>query len=972
LFLLIFTPFLAKNMTNMISITGAKTHNLKNISLDIPKNSLVVITGVSGSGKSSLAFETIFAEGQRRYVESLSAYARQFLGVMDKPDVENITGLSPAISIEQKTASRSPRSTVGTTTEIYDYLRLLYAKVGTPHCPECGEVVEKSSLSQIVDQIADFPEGEKIMLLAPVVRGKKGEHRKILEDIKRGGFLRYRVDGEVYTMAQDFPELEKNKKHTIEIVVDRLSVSNLKAITKTLSTGEEIEMPNPDRSRLADSVEICLDKGNGIITVLNATTEKEETFSENFACSVHGAVIPEIEARSFSFNSPYGACEECHGMGKRLTAVPEKIIPNKKLSIAEGAIHVWNVSNTGSWYLKLLTEVGKSHGFDMNTPVSKLSPEIIDILLYGTGDEEYQIEFETEKNSGNHIAKFEGVISNIERRYLETDSEHMKKTLEQYMDEKVCPSCNGYRLRKEVLKITVADKNIIEATEFSIGEARKFFQGVYETLSHTKQKIAQPILHEIEERLKFLEKVGLSYLTLNRSSATLSGGEAQRIRLATQIGSKLEGVLYVLDEPSIGLHQRDNEKLIETMRELQELGNTVLVVEHDEDTMKAADYLIEIGPQAGQYGGEVVNQGTPKEFFLNENSSTADYLSGRKTITVPKKRRKGNGKFLEITGATFNNLKNLDVQFPLGTFIGISGVSGSGKSSLINGVLAPHLLNDLNNAKREVGAYKTFTGIEHLDKTIVIDQSAIGKSPRSNPATYTKTFDEIRSLFAEATEAKLRGYKLGRFSFNVKGGRCEACQGDGTKKIEMHFLPDVYVECEVCKGKRYNAETLQVTWRGKNIADVLEMTVAEGVKFFEKVPNIHRKLQSLQQVGLGYLQLGQSATTLSGGEAQRIKLATELSKRSTGKTFYILDEPTTGLHFEDTQKLLDVLQDLVDKGNTVLVIEHNLDVIKCCDTVFDIGPEGGSAGGFIVAQGTPETISECKESHTGKFLKKML
>ncbi len=957
---------------NTISIKGAKTHNLKNIDLEIPKNSLVVITGVSGSGKSSLAFDTIFAEGQRRYVESLSAYARQFLGVMDKPDVEHISGLSPAISIEQKTASRSPRSTVGTTTEVYDYLRLLYAKVGTPHCPECSAVVEKSSLSQIVDQIAEMEDGAKIMLLAPIVRGKKGEHSKILEDIKRDGFLRYRVDGEIYTMAQDFPVLEKNKYHSIDIVVDRMVAGNFKAVTKTLSSGAVLEMPNPDRSRLADSVEICLKKSDGLITVLNASDKSEETFSENFACPVHGAVIPEIEARSFSFNSPFGACPECHGMGKRLIAMPEKIMPNKKLSLSEGAIHAWNMSSSESWYMKLLKAVAEENNFSVDTPIEKLSPEAIEIILYGTGDMTYEVDFATEKNSGKHHAKYEGVIQNLERRYLETDSDHMKRTLEQYMEEKTCPSCNGFRLRKEVLGITINDKNIISATEFSIEKARKFFQESAENLDASKKIIAEPILHEIEERLKFLEKVGLSYLTLNRSSATLSGGEAQRIRLATQIGSKLEGVLYVLDEPSIGLHQRDNEKLIETLRELQELGNTVLVVEHDEETMKEADYLIEIGPKAGVNGGEVVNQGTPKEFFLNENSSTAGYLSGRKKIEMPAKRRKGNGKFLEITGATFNNLKNVDIKLPLGTFIGVSGVSGSGKSSLINGILAPHLMNELNKAKRQVGEHKTFTGVENLDKAIIIDQSAIGKSPRSNPATYTKTFDEIRALFAEATESKLRGYKLGRFSFNVKGGRCEACQGDGIKKIEMHFLPDVYVPCEVCKGKRYNAETLQVKWRGKNIADVLEMTVAEGVKFFDKVPNIARKLNALDQVGLGYLQLGQSAVTLSGGEAQRIKLATELSKRSTGKTFYVLDEPTTGLHFEDIQKLLDVLQELVEKGNTVLVIEHNLDVIKCCDTVFDVGPEGGDAGGQIIARGTPEEIAQVPESHTGRFLKKMV
>ncbi len=959
-------------MSEYINVKGAKTHNLKNIDVSIPKNTLTVITGVSGSGKSSLAFDTIFAEGQRRYVESLSSYARQFLGVMEKPDVEDIKGLSPAISIEQKTASRSPRSTVGTTTEIYDYLRLLYAKIGIPHCPYCGEAVKKTTASEIVNFIAKFPIGTKLMLMAPLIRGKKGEHSKVFEDIKRDGFLRYRVDGELFTVAQDPPKLDPKKKHTIEIIVDRIAVSDLGEQFQELSSGEKIEVPNSDRARVSDSVELCLKKAEGLITILNVDENTEETFSQNFGCSKHGAVIPEIEPRSFSFNSPYGACPDCHGMGKKLQAIPELIIPNKKLSLAEGAVVPWAMANTGSWYMRILDQVGKSYGFTLDTPISKFTEEQMNVLFYGTGDQTYDVTMLTDRFEGEYSARYEGIISNLERRYLETDSEHVQKALEKFMEEKECPACNGGRLRKEFLGVTIQDKNIIDTTALSVDECITFFSSVASTLSASQAVVANPILEEILARLSFMKKVGLPYLTLNRSADTLSGGEAQRIRLATQIGSKLEGVLYVLDEPSIGLHQRDNERLIETLRELQQLGNTVLVVEHDEDTMKEADYLIEIGPKAGKQGGRVVNAGVPEEFLKNTDSTTADYLSGRKKIMLPITRSKGNGKQLKIQGARHHNLKNISVDIPLGCFVGVSGVSGSGKSSLINGILAPSLLNQLNKAKQPVGEHDALLGVEHLDKVIVIDQSAIGKSPRSNPATYTGVFDDIRNLFAESNESKLRGYKSGRFSFNVKGGRCEACQGDGTKKIEMHFLPDVYVTCEVCHGKRYNTETLEVKWRGKNIAEVLEMTVSEAVEYFEKIPSIKKKMETLENVGLGYLQLGQSATQLSGGEAQRVKLSTELSKRSTGKTFYILDEPTTGLHFEDIQKLLEVLQELVKKGNTVLVIEHSLDVLKCCDYIIDIGPEGGQGGGTVVATGTPESVAKKAESYTGRFLKKYL
>ncbi len=957
-------------MSQNIRVEGARMHNLKNINVEIPRNQFVVVTGVSGSGKSSLAFDTIYAEGQRRYVESLSTYARQFLGLMEKPEVDTIEGLSPAISIDQKTASRNPRSTVGTVTEIYDYLRLLFAKVGIPHCPECGKEVQKQSVSQIIEQVASLEEGSKIMILAPLISGKKGEHLKVLENIQKAGFLRLRVDGEIYSIADEV-NLDPKKKHDIEAVVDRLVVKDLGKTYKTLSTGEKIEEPNPDRTRLADSIELAIRHGEGRMIILNPDTGTLETFSERFACTEHGSVIPEIEPRNFSFNSPYGACTDCHGLGSRLVVQQEKILENPKLTIAEGAIMPWATSTSGmSWYIRILEAVAKIHGFDLNTPVKNLSKENIDIILNGTGDEEYEVQMDSDRFSGEFATKYEGVIKNLERRYRETESEFSRKQIEKFMEQETCPTCEGKRLRKEILGVTVGDKNIIDATSFSIAEARDFFDHLPKIFNERQMKIAKLILQEITDRLSFLDHVGLKYLTLNRAANTLSGGEAQRIRLATQIGSKLQGVLYVLDEPSIGLHQRDNSKLIETLRSLQEIGNTVLVVEHDEETMRSADYILEIGPAAGKYGGEVVFSGTPKEMMKSGSSSTGEYLSGKKEIPIPKKRHSGNGKQLEIIGAKENNLKNISVQIPLGCFVGVTGVSGSGKSSLINTILGPILAVKLNRAQTKAGKHKEIKGIEHLDKVIVIDQSAIGRTPRSNPATYTGVFTDVRNLFAESPEAKLRGYKAGRFSFNVKGGRCESCQGDGIVKIEMHFLPDVYVPCEVCKGKRYNAEALEITWRGKNIADVLNMTVSEALEYFEKIPNIKNKLQTLEDVGLGYIHLGQSATTLSGGEAQRVKLATELSKRSTGKTFFILDEPTTGLHFEDVQKLLNVLSALVEKGNSVLVIEHNLDVIKSCDHLIDLGPEGGDNGGEVLATGTPEEVAEVKKSYTGQFLKK--
>lgn len=959
-------------MEDKIVVIGAKTHNLKNISVEIPRGKLVVITGLSGSGKSSLAFDTIFAEGQRRYVESLSTYARQFLGMMEKPDVEQISGLSPAISIDQKTAPRNPRSTVGTVTEIYDYLRLLFARIGKPFCPLCHRLVARQSPSQIVDRIAEFPENKRIMILSPVVRGKKGEHLKVFEMIRREGFVRMRVDGDLLSIAEEV-ELDPKKQHTIEIVVDRMVVKNLRKKTITLASGASIEDKNEDRSRLADSVEIALKHGDGLVTILDADSKEEVSFSEKFICPEHGPVFEEIEPRNFSFNSPYGACPSCHGLGNRMVIKPELVIPNPRLTIAEGAIIPWATTSTREgWNQRILDEVAKRHGFNLDVAVGKLSESQLQIVLYGTGEEEYEVRMDSDRFSGNVSVRFEGVIPNLERRYHETDSDFSRKQIEKFMEKETCPECQGSRLKKEVLSILIENKNIIETTSLSVNEAWKFFTELPEMLSEREREISRLILTEIIARLAFLEDVGLSYLTLSRTANTLSGGEAQRIRLATQIGSKLQGVLYVLDEPSIGLHQRDNERLISTLRDLQRIGNTVLVVEHDEEMMHAADWLLEIGPLAGAKGGRVQAFGTPEELIDNPESITGKYLSGKEKIHLPDARRKGNGRKLRIVGAKENNLKNVTVDLPLGMLIGITGVSGSGKSSLVNRILAPYLLNELNRSQQPVGQVEFIEGVNHLDKAIVIDQSPIGRTPRSNPATYTGVFTDVRDLFATTSEARLRGYRSGRFSFNVKGGRCEACQGDGIVKIEMHFLPDIYVPCEICKGKRYNKEALEITWRGKNISDVLDMTVSEALEFFAAVPSVHRKLETLDQVGLGYIKLGQPATTLSGGEAQRIKLATELSKRSTGKTFYILDEPTTGLHFEDIKKLLSVLNALVDAGNTVLVIEHNLDVIKCCDHIIDIGPEGGNEGGYIIVTGTPEKIMTNPKSYTGQFLERTL
>lgn len=954
-----------------IIVKGARIHNLKNVNVEIPRNKLTVFTGLSGSGKSSLAFDTIYAEGQRRYVESLSTYARQFLQLMEKPDVDSIDGLSPSISIDQKTASRNPRSTVGTVTEIYDYLRLLFAKVGTPHCPKCGKTIKRQTASQIVDLVSQMTEGQKILLLAPVVKDRKGSHVKIFEKIKKDGFVRVRVDGEVLSVT-DVPDLDENKKHTIDIVVDRLVVKNFKKITKKMSNGEEIEMPNPDRTRLADSIETALKHGEGVMIIAEHEGKKEEIYSEHFACADCGISIEEISPRSFSFNSPHGACPKCHGLGTKLVIDSKLVIPNENLTLAEGAIMPWSATTSHlTWYNRILEAVAKKHGFSMNTPIRNLNAESMQIVLYGSGENKYSIKMGTKGEGpfqGEYAMSFEGVIPNLERRYLETDSDYIRKKIEKYMQILECPVCNGKRLKPEVLAVLIDKNSIIDVTQMSVKQCQTFFTKM--KLTEMEKQIANLILKEIGNRLQFLEDVGLSYLTLDRAANTLSGGEAQRIRLATQIGSKLSGVVYVLDEPSIGLHQNDNAKLIKTLVHLRDLGNTVIVVEHDVDTMLASDHILDIGPGAGKEGGRVMAEGTPAEIMKHPNSITGAYLSGKKEISIPKKRRKGNGNFLTIVKATEHNLKDVTCKIPLGIFVGITGVSGSGKSTLINDILVKAVESNLYGSKHNIGKHERIDGLEHLDKIIDIDQSPIGRTPRSNPATYTGVFTDIRELFAGTPESKLRGYKSGRFSFNVKGGRCEACAGDGIKKIEMHFLPDIYVPCEVCKGKRYNAEALEVTYRGKNISDVLEMTVAEALEFFDAIPNIKVKLQTLFEVGLSYIHIGQSATTLSGGEAQRIKLATELSKRSTGKTLYILDEPTTGLHFEDVKKLLDVLQQLVDKGNTVLTIEHNLDVIKSVDYIVDLGPDGGEGGGEIVATGTPEQVAKVKESYTGIWLKK--
>lgn len=941
-------------MHKYIDIKGARENNLKGIDVKIPRDKLVVLTGLSGSGKSSLAFETIYAEGQRRYVESLSAYARQFLGQMEKPNVESIDGLSPAISIDQKTTSKNPRSTVGTVTEIYDYIRLLYARIGVPHCPKCGKEIHSQSIDQIVDAVLELPEKTKFQILAPVIRGRKGEYSKIFEKAVKDGFVRVRVDGEIYDPASDEIVLDKQKKHNIEIVVDRLVVR------------EGIE------KRLNDSLETALKMANGLVVIQLPDEDREMMFSQNYACDDCGINIEELTPRMFSFNTPYGACPHCMGLGSVELIDPDKLIPDKTKSINEGAINCYGWSGTDKTSISAMYYKGLSehYGFSLDTPFKDLPKGVVDILMYGTGGEKIRLSYERKYAKGEQYARFEGLLNNIERRYNETNSEWAKREIQELMYSMPCPDCGGTRLRKESLAVTVKGLNINEVCNFSISEGLEFFDKI--ELSEREELIGKQILKEIKDRMRFLVSVGLDYLTLSRSSGTLSGGEAQRIRLASQIGSGLMGVLYILDEPSIGLHQRDNHKLIEMLKRLRDLGNTLIVVEHDEDTMYAADHIVDIGPGAGIHGGEVIAEGTVEDIKKCEKSETGLYLSGKKKIPVPEERRRGNGKFLKVVGASQNNLKDVTVKIPLGTATCVTGVSGSGKSSLINEILYKVLANELNRAKQKPGKYKNITGLEYLDKVINIDQSPIGRTPRSNPATYTGLFGDIRNLFAATPEAKSRGYGAGRFSFNVKGGRCESCQGDGIIKIEMHFLPDIYMPCEVCGGKRYNRETLEVKYKGKNISDVLDMTVEEGVEFFENIPKIANRLRTLYEVGLGYIKIGQSSTTLSGGEAQRVKLATELSKRSTGKTVYILDEPTTGLHTADVHKLTEVLQRLVDAGNTVILIEHNLDVIKTADYIIDLGPEGGNRGGEVVACGTPEQVAKCKESYTGIYLKEVL
>lgn len=933
-----------------IVIKGARAHNLKNIDVTIPRDQFVVLTGLSGSGKSSLAFDTIYAEGQRRYVESLSAYARQFLGQMDKPDVDSIEGLSPAISIDQKTTSRNPRSTVGTVTEIYDYLRLMYARIGKPHCPVHKREITSQTVEQMVDRIMEYPERTRLQLLAPVISGRKGEHVKLLEDISKQGYVRVRIDGEIRDLSEKF-RLEKNKKHSIEVVVDRIIVK-----------------PGV-QTRLADSIETALNLSGGRL-IVDVIDQEELLFNSNLACTECGFSMEELSPRMFSFNSPYGACPTCDGLGQQMIVDPDLLIPDRGRTIEEGAFEAW-AGSTSNYYPQFLAAVCKHYDIPMNVPVEQLDDEQWRILLYGTDGEKvhfrYENEFGTRRDA--HVP-FEGIIPNLERRYRETASQGIRDFIEGYMSAKPCPSCKGQRLKPEILAVTVGGKNLAYVTDLSIGEALSFFENLQ--LSKKEMTIANLILKEIKARLGFLCNVGLEYLTLSRAAGTLSGGEAQRIRLATQIGSSLMGVLYILDEPSIGLHQRDNDRLIQTLSQMRDLGNTLIVVEHDEDTMLAADYIIDIGPGAGIHGGQVIAAGTPQEIMNHPASLTGQYLSGRKFIAVPETRRKPQGKWLEIIGAKENNLKNVNVKIPLGVMTCITGVSGSGKSTLINEILYKTLARDLNKAKVRPGEHKALKGTEHLEKVIDINQSPIGRTPRSNPATYTGVFDDIRDVFANTSEAKVRGYKKGRFSFNVKGGRCEACRGDGIIKIEMHFLPDVYVPCEICKGKRYNRETLEVRYKGKNIADVLEMTIEGACEFFQNIPRIHRKLQSLLDVGLGYMKLGQPATTLSGGEAQRVKLASELYRRSTGKCLYILDEPTTGLHIDDIDRLLKVLHRLVENGETVVVIEHNLDVIKTADYIVDLGPEGGSGGGTVVVSGTPEEVTREKRSHTGKYLAPIL
>ncbi|NQX70073.1 excinuclease ABC subunit UvrA [Paenibacillus alba] len=935
---------------DQIVIKGARAHNLKNIDVTIPRDKFVVLTGLSGSGKSSLAFDTIYAEGQRRYVESLSAYARQFLGQMDKPDVDSIEGLSPAISIDQKTTSRNPRSTVGTVTEIYDYLRLLYARIGRPHCPTHGIEITSQTVEQMVDRIMEYPERTKLQILAPLVSGRKGEHLKLFTDVQKQGFVRVRVNGETLDLSEKI-ELDKNKKHTIDVVVDRIVIK------------EDVA------TRLADSLETALKLANGRV-IVDIIDQEELMFSQNLACPECGFSVEELAPRMFSFNSPFGACPDCDGLGSQMIVDPDLLVPDMKLTIEEGAFEAW-AGSTSNYYPQFLAAVCEHYNIDRNVSVSELTSDQMKVILYGTGGEKIRFRYENDMGATKEaLVPFEGIIRNLERRFKDTFSEGIREHIQTYMSTKPCPKCKGQRLKPETLAVTINGKNIAHATSLSIGEAEEWFKGL--DLNEKEMTISNLILKEIRARLGFLVNVGLDYLTMHRAAGTLSGGEAQRIRLATQIGSSLMGVLYILDEPSIGLHQRDNARLIQTLEHMRNLGNTLIVVEHDEDTMMAADYIIDIGPGAGIHGGQVIAQGTPAELMEDDNSLTGQYMSGKKFIPIPAVRRKPNGKWLEVKGAKENNLRNVSAKVPLGVFTCVTGVSGSGKSTLINEILFKTLARDLNGAKVRPGEYKEIVGLEHIDKVIDIDQSPIGRTPRSNPATYTGVFDDIRDVYANTNEAKVRGYKKGRFSFNVKGGRCEACRGDGIIKIEMHFLPDVYVPCEVCKGKRYNRETMEVKYKGKSISEVLEMTIEDGCEFFKNLPRIHRKLTTLLDVGLGYMTLGQPATTLSGGEAQRVKLAAELYRRSTGKTIYILDEPTTGLHIHDIDRLLKVLHRLVENGETVLVIEHNLDVIKTADHVIDLGPEGGNRGGLIVASGTPEDVVKVAGSYTGQYLKPIL
>ncbi len=955
-----------KTGENEIVIRGARVHNLKNVNLNLPRHKLIVMTGLSGSGKSSLAFDTIYAEGQRRYVKSLSAYARQFIGLMDKPDVDKIEGLSPAISIDQKSASHNPRSTVGTVTEIYDYMRLLYARIGIPHCPECGKRVEGQTLQAIVDQLLALPEGTRIMLLSPLIRDQKGEHRLVFEQLKKSGFSRVRVDGTIMDLneAQGL-NLDKQKKHNIEVIVDRLAISK------------------DDRARLSESLEKTLDYGDQLSLVLvmdgdgapangaQPKIKQEIPFSQKFSCpNGHAISLTELDPREFSFNSPHGACPDCKGLGTKLTVEPDLVMPNPKLTLAEGAIRPWSKTTARiSWYSRVLEILAKEYGFSVHVPVKDLPKKAIDVIMYGTQGKRISMPTETGRE---YQANFEGVVANLERRYRETESDYMRGEIENYMRIRKCATCNGKRLKPEVLSVTIADKGIVDVSNMSIEEASEFFNSLPKQLNAKEMAIAKLIFKEITARLQFLLDVGLAYLSLDRGADTLSGGEAQRIRLATQIGSGLTGVLYILDEPSIGLHQRDNGRLLTTLKNLRDLGNTVIVVEHDEETIREADWVVDIGPGAGKHGGEIIAEGTITDILKEKNSITGQFLSGKDEIAVPKRRRAGNGKRLQVVGATENNLQNVNADIPLGKFVCITGVSGSGKSTLLNDILAKALSKHFWNSKDEPGEHKKILGVDHIDKMINIDQSPIGRTPRSNPATYTGIFTYVRDLFAETREAKMKGYKAGRFSFNVKGGRCEKCQGDGVIKVEMNFLPDVYITCEECAGKRYNREALEIHYNGKTISDVLEMTVDEAKAFYANVPPVHRKLETLSEVGLGYMHLGQNATTLSGGEAQRIKLATELSRAQTGRTLYILDEPTTGLHFADVKRLIHVLNQLVEKGNTVVVIEHNLDMIKTADWIVDMGPEGGDKGGQVMASGTPEDVAKIKGSYTGQYLKKML